>query len=405
MTSIVKDGIISDRRGFMKGAAATGMLGAVALVPAAARAAEGAGQDQGQDQDQDLHAPPGLKSEADCRYPVFYENSVPQGMKVVMKYFAALSRRDLAGMADAMQFPFVTFEGTDPQVVNTRDELMSKPPQSMDVSGKGDASLLRPGSYDVMENIETLVYHPVGAGFSLNFTRYLPTGEKVLYCNALFGVTNNDGHWGIEYISTIFQPIDLSYETFDADAVANALHTTQRDHALARKEDDVILLRETTMFPYQTASVMLGKGGSAAGAGPGVNDYIVKGVKSRIVFHPAPTADEITHLTPEQMAAAEKGMQDFYQRAAGGPGGKWGYSLEFAGPKGKGTRVIFAGTNKGHVYSGFSRFTPDGLLISEVCWIGVIPYKKQIWAAADIVGVFGQVMTMNHLNDPQTAIS
>jgi hypothetical protein len=404
MDGRLQDGLVSGRRGFMKGAALTGMLGAVGLAPVAARAAEGS--EAGQDDSQDLHAPAGVKpgAEADTRFPLYYEHSAPESMQRVMHWFAALSRRDPAGMADNMQFPFLTYEGTDPVVINTRDEFMATPPPSMNVTGKSNERgdpLIHPGAYDVMENIEMLIFHPVGCGFSLNFTRYRATGQKILFCNALVGVTNNDGHWGIEYISTIFQPADLAVEEFDAQAVADALHTTQRDHALARKEDDVIGLRQTVMFPVPSASVNLGSGGSSAGAGEGINDYKIKGVKSRIHVAKVLTQDEIDHPDAATFAAEERSMQAFYKRAAGIVG-KWAYSLEFAGPKGKGTRVIFAGTDKGHVYSGYTRYTPDGVMISENCWIGTITYKKRIWAAADIVGIFGQVMTIDHGNDVQT---
>jgi hypothetical protein len=386
----------TDRRDFMKGAAAAGLLGAVALTPSLAQPAAAAPQEA-----QDIVAPP-LKpgAEADCRLPIYYETSGGEGMKLVMQYFAALSRRDPVAMAKAMQFPFLTYEGTDPRVVKTQDEFMSNPPPSMNVTGKGD-NLIHPGAYDVMENCELLLYHPVGAGFSLNFTRYRADGHKILYCNALIGVTNNDGHWGIEYMSTIFQPADLAYETFDAEAVVNALHNTQRDHALARKEGDVIALRETTMFPVPSASVSLGTGGSSAGAGEGINTFKIKGVKTRIQMAAPPTQDDISHPNAQVMAAGERSMQAFYTRAAGTVG-KWAYSLEFAGPRGKGTRVLFAGTDKGHVYSGYSRYTPDGIFISENCWIGTITYRKKIWAAADIVGIFGQVMTLDHGNDVLT---
>jgi hypothetical protein len=404
MDGSLQDGSLSGRRGFIKGVAVTGMLGAFGLTPAATWAAEEGGGVR--DDSQDLHAPAGVKpgAEADTRFPLYYEHSAPESMRRVMQWFAALSRRDMAGMADNMQFPFLTYEGTDPVVFNSRDEFMSAPPPSMNVTGKSNQRgdpLIHPGAYDVMENIEMLIFHPVGCGFSLNFTRYRATGQKILFCNALVGVTNNDGHWGIEYLSTIFQPSDLAVEDFDALAVSNALHTTQRDHALARKEDDVIGLRETVQFPVPSASVSLGTGGSSAGAGEGINDYRIKGVKSRISVPKVLTQEEIDHPDAATMAAGEKSMQAFYKRAAGVVG-KWAYSLEFAGPNGKGTRVLFAGTDKGHVYSGYTRYTADGVMISESCWIGCITYKKKIWAAADIVGIFGQVMTLDHGNDDQT---
>jgi len=397
-TANAADNASTDRREFIKGAAAAGLIGAVGLASNLAQPAAAAPQAEVEDPP----APPGLKpgAEPDCRFPLFYETSVAEGMRLVMQYFAALSRRDLAGMAKTMQYPFLTYEGTDPVIVQSVDELMSSPPPSMNVTGKGD-HLIHPGAYDVMENVEALLYHPVGAGFSMNFSRYRSDGHKILVCNALFGVTNNDGHWGIEYMSTIFQPADLAYETFDADAVLNAMNLTQRDHALARKERDVIGLRETTMFPIPSASVWLG--GSTANAEPAraghpMAAYRVKGVKTRIRMSKPPTPEEIIHPSAQELAAGEQGMQRFLE-ASGGPVGKWGYSLEFAGPQGKGNRVLFAGTDKGHMFQGFSRFTADGTFISETRYIGAVCYKKKIWAASDVVGIFVQVMYLDHGND------
>jgi hypothetical protein len=391
----MKDDANLGRREFMKGAA-VGLLSTAVLTPAL-------GQSAGAEAEaEDLPTPAGLKpgAEPDNRFPVFYESSVPEGMRLVTEYYAALVRRDLKGMAETLHYPFLTYEGTDPVIVESADQLMSSPPPSMNVTGKGD-NLIYPGSYDILEGIELHIYNPVGAGFSLEYSRYRPNGDKILTCHGLYGVTNNDGKWGIEYMSTIFQPAALSYERFDANRVAEALHTTQRDHALARKERDVIGLRETTEFPINSASVWLG--GSTGNSGPAraghpMAPYRVKGVKSRIRASAAPTEEEILHPSPQVMAAGEKSMQAFVN-ASGGPVGKWAYSLEFAGPKGKGTQIMFAGTDKGHMYSGYTRYTADGTMISETRFIGAICYKKKIWAAADIVGVFGQTMYLDHAND------
>ena len=387
----VKDTI--GRREFIKGAA-VGFLGEAALSPVF-------GQSDATQAEVDLPTPAGLKpgAEPDNRFPVFYENSVPEGMRLLTEYYAALVRRDLKGMAETLHFPFLTYEGTDPVVVESSDQLMSTPPASMNVTGKGD-NLIHPGTYDILEGIELHIYNPIAAGFSLEYSRYRADGAKILTCHGLYGVTNNDGKWGIEYMSTIFQPAALSYERFDAEAAVTALHTTQRDHALARKERDVIGLRETTMFPVKSASVWIG--GSTANSGPAraghpMAPYRVKGVKSRIRMMD-PTEEEIVHPSPQVMAAGEKSMQSFVD-ASGGPVGKWAYSLEFAGPKGKGTEIMFSGTDKAHMYSGYTRYTADGTTISETRFIGAVCYKKKIWAAADIVGVFGQTMYLDHGND------
>jgi hypothetical protein len=400
MTDRASEEKAADRRTFLKSAAAAGLLGAVATAPGLIPSAEAAPQAN----KENPQTPAGLRpgAEPDCRFPEFYQTSVPAGMRLVTDYFAALSRRDPRGMAQTLHFPFLSYEGTEPVIVESVEKLLSDPPPSMNVTGKGD-HFIKPGAYDVMEGIELLIYNPIGAGFSLTFGRYHANGQKILVCNALFGVTNNDGKWGIEYMSTIFQPASLTYETFDADAVASALHTTQRDHALARKEHDVLGLRNTVMFPGRTASVWIG--GSTANSGPAregkaMEPYRVQGVKSRIRVTDA-TEQSIDHPSAEVLANGEKSMARFLA-ASGGPVGKWAYSLEFAGPLGRGTRVLFAGTDKGHIYSGYTRFTADGTMISETRFIGAVTYRQRIWAASDITGVFGQVMFHDHANDVLT---
>jgi len=55
----------------------------------------------------------------DARFPMTYKTSVPEGVKVMTAYFAALSERDLKGMAETLHFPFASYEGTDPVSENT----------------------------------------------------------------------------------------------------------------------------------------------------------------------------------------------------------------------------------------------------------------------------------------------
>src|SRR5476649_2133516 len=69
----------------------------------------------------EFETPPGMHpmGQLDARFPVAYETSVPQAMAVATRWMAALARRDLAGMAAQMHFPFAIFEGTEPQTVES----------------------------------------------------------------------------------------------------------------------------------------------------------------------------------------------------------------------------------------------------------------------------------------------
>src|SRR5580692_8753257 len=100
----------SDRRNFIKGAAAAGFLGAVGVPPAFSE--EPRAQGQAMANDEPVQAPSlpagGL---LDQRYPISYRNSIPAAVRVMTDYFAALSQRDLKGMAEMCHFPFASFEG------------------------------------------------------------------------------------------------------------------------------------------------------------------------------------------------------------------------------------------------------------------------------------------------------
>src|ERR1700679_2803109 len=106
----------ADRRGFLKGAtlgaigtmAATSAFGQNLVIPHQGKA-------------EDVQKPKGLNRRAmlDQRFPVAYQNSVPQAVSCVIQFFAALSERNLKGMADVMHFPFGSFEASEAVRVNS----------------------------------------------------------------------------------------------------------------------------------------------------------------------------------------------------------------------------------------------------------------------------------------------
>jgi hypothetical protein len=87
------------------------------------------------------------------------------------------------------------------------------------VAAKGE-SKARAGSYDILDRIELLLYGPCGVAFSLDYSRFRADGQKLFGVFGIYGITNNDGHWGIEYMSTIFRPADQIHLTYDAEAFA-----------------------------------------------------------------------------------------------------------------------------------------------------------------------------------------
>lgn len=386
----------TERRNFIKGAAAAGLLGAVGMTSGFAQRAEPTPQAEVQDP----QAPAGLRplAQPDCRFPIAYETSVPEGMRLLTQFFAALCRRDLAGMAQTLHYPFVTFEGIDAVIVDSAEKLMADPPPSLNVTGKGN--LIKPGAYDMMESIQLHVYSPIAAGFSLDFSRYRSDGHKLLACNGIYGITNNDGKWGIEYLSTIFTPADQLFETYDAESALNYRHDIWRDHDLARKYSDLDQMRRESSSVGRRVFVWIGGTNSTSGSareGRPMEPYRIKGVKSRLQVTDT-TQDDIDHPRAGALAAMSQNQAQFLDWSGGGVG-KWAASLEFPGPRGRGSRVLLAGTDKAHVSTGYVRYTADGTVINETRMLETITYRRGAPGRWRMAGMFGEAMYQDCTND------
>lgn len=375
--------VSKDRREFMKGVAVAGLVGGVALPAAVAQAASPSQADE------DPKPIPDMKTGAqvDGRFSVSHQKSVPQSMRVVSEYFTALSERNLDGMAQMMQYPFVSYEGPDAVLIESADKLMSAPPPSMNVTGKGDHRI-QPGSYDILDNIQLHVYSPVGTGLSLEYSRFDKNGNKLFACHGLYGITNNDGKWGIEYMSTIFKPANqVARDDWYNFPLGNAgLHESHRDHVMARRYNDLPELRKTVYDPYPHGSLWIGTSNSPnAAKGKPMDDYKIKGVKSRLRFSTGDTEQEINK---------QNYGQNQFSNISGGRVGIWTLSIETPD-----TRVIYASAEKAHFYAGYYRYTADGAVISEHRYIGALVNRKDVWLGNDITRIVGHVVYQDRSND------
>src|ERR1700733_6471567 len=84
----------------------------------------------------DPKAPKGLGPRAtpDLRFSMCYFPAVPEAARVMTKFFHGLAQRDLKLMADALHFPFATWEGASQVIVNSPEELLAKAPPSLNMS-------------------------------------------------------------------------------------------------------------------------------------------------------------------------------------------------------------------------------------------------------------------------------
>lgn len=120
--------------------------------------------------------PKGLRpgSQLDARFPISYQSSVPEAMRVIIEYFKALSQRDMAGVAKSLHFPFALYEDIDPVVVESESALLNNPPATINVTGKGETQVME-GSYDLLERLELQTFSPVAAVLTMSFMRYTLT--------------------------------------------------------------------------------------------------------------------------------------------------------------------------------------------------------------------------------------
>jgi hypothetical protein len=384
------------RRQFVQTVGAAGALGAIAGIgglPAAASAAQAPARPaqpapQAPPAADDFPKPPALRAggQLDSRFPVSFATPVSEGLRLVTEYFTALSQRDLAGVARTLHFPFAIYEDIEPIVVQGAADLTANPPPTLNATGRGKSRIM-PGSYDLLESVNVHLYCPVGGVFSLTFARYTPDGHKLLVCDGVYAVTNNDGRWAIQLASTIVHEADFIGVTYP-DAEQADLRGNQNYLAAFGYGNEAILNDPKTgrgsyeaplPIGTRTASVNFGYGprerSRDARLGHPMEGWKVKGIKSRL------NVAVVTEQTLNRNI--DTNLKEFID-LAGGAVGQYAYTRD------RPVRpiVIHSTHDKAHTLNGYFRYTADGTLISETRGVGIRIYKAGHWATA---GGLGQV--------------
>ena len=381
-----------DRRQFVQAMGAAGVLGALGNVAPAALARAAADQAAGGQAPpagpSEFAKPAGLMegSQLDSRYPVSFAAPVSQGFRLLTEYFTALNERNLEAIGRTLHFPFAIYEDIEPIVVPTAKDLLSNPPPSLNGTGKGKTKI-KPGSYDLLESMNVHLYCPVGAAFSLSFTRYTADGHKLLACDGIYSVTNNDGRWGIQLASTIVHEVDFLGVAYP-DAEQSDIRGNQNYLAAFGYRNEAALNDPATSrgsydrpLPVgtRTASVNFGYGprerSRDAREGRPMSGWRAKGVASRLVVS--------TVTEQSRNRAITTNLAEFVE-LAGGAVGEYSYTRDLP------TRpvTIHATHDKAHTLGGYLRYTADGTLISETRSVGIRIYKQGQWGSA---GGLGQV--------------
>ena len=364
------------------GIGAIGTLAASGADAAQGRAAQA--RPSGAD---DFPKPEGLRTGAqlDSRFPVSFATPVSEGMRLMVEYFTALSQRNVAAIARTLHFPFAIYEDIEPIVIQSAAEFVATPPPSLN-PGSGKSRIM-PRSYDLLEGINVHLCCPVGAAFSLSFTRYTPDGYKLLVSDGVYSVTNNDGRWAIQLASTIVREADFIGVTYP-DAEAAATRAEQNYLAAFGYGNEAILNDPKTSrgtyeppFPAgtRTASVNFGYGprerSRDARENHPMTGWKTTGVKSRLAV--ATRSEETANR------AIDTNLAEF-NALAGGSVGTYAYTRD------RPVRpvTIHATHDKAHILNGYFRYTADGTLISETRSVGIRIYKAGHWGSA---GSLGQV--------------
>ena len=373
------------RRRFMQTVTGAGVAGVMGGQPSRLMAA---GQPQAAAAASEFQVPPTLKrgAQLDSRFRVSFAEPVTQGLRLVTEYFTALSERNLEALAKTLHFPFAIYENIEPVIVDSAAALLKSPPATLDASGKGKSRIM-PGSYDLLESINVHLYCPVGGAFSLSFTRYTPDGHKLLVCDGIYSVTNNDGRWGIQLASTIVHEADFIGVTYpDAEAAdirGNQNYLAAFGYGNEKILNDAASSRGSYEVPLpagtRVASVNFGYGprerSRDAREGRPMTGWRTKGVKSRL------SVNTVTEESRNRVIATN--LPEFIE-LAGGAVGEYSYTRDLP------TRPvsIHATHDKAHTLGGYLRYTANGTLISETRSVGIRIYKNGHWASA---GGLGQV--------------
>ena len=332
--------------------------------------------------------PPGLKQGAqlDSRFPVSFAVPVAESFKLVTEYFTALSQRNLEALGRTLHFPFAIYEDIEPIVVPTAADLLKNPPSSLNSTGRGKTKILR-GSYDLLESVNVHLYCPVGSAFSVSFTRYTSNGHRLLACDGIYSVTNNDGRWAIQLASTIVHEVDFIGVTYpdaeQADIRGNQNYLAAFGYGNEAALNDPKTSRGAYEVPLpvgtRTASVNFGYGprerSRDAREGRPMDGWRTKGVKSRL------TVSTVTEESRNR--AITTNLAEFVELAGGAVG-------EYAYTRDRPVRpiTIHATHDKADTLGGYFRYTADGTLISETRSVGIRNYRNGHWGSA---GGLGQV--------------
>jgi len=377
----------SERRDLLKSVGAFGVLGAVGAVGLGANQADAQTPTRARGAPE-FSKPANLKpgAQLDSRFPVSFSETVSQGLRLVIEYYTALSQRNLTAIAKTLHFPFAIYEEIEPVVLQSERDLLANPPATLNGTGKGRSRIAK-GSYDLLESVNVHLYCPVGGVFSLSFARYTADGHKLLDCDGIYSVTNNDGRWAIQLASTIFHERGFENDRYPDAEETHRIGSQGYLAAFGYRDEKLLNDLSTGRGSYEPelpvgtkrASVNFGYGPRDRSRDARNNNpmagWRTAGIKSRL---------SVSEITAQSGTGTMNTNLNEFVELAGGSVGEYDYTrLRPERPL-----VIHATHDKAHTLGGYWRYTSAGELISETRSVGIRIYKGGRWGD---VGGLGQV--------------
>jgi hypothetical protein len=229
---------------------------------------------------------------------------------------------------------------------------------------------------------------------SMVYNRYGSDGKRLHRCEGIYTVTNNDGRWALQAMSTIFTPDRMVGMVYPD--VVEIVKRIRIDHDLSYTASD----RSLEPSGNGGASLGVDNGGSPWNLGPAgkaMDQFKVVGVKSRLNYRapgaPSPFPTESAAKTREQELAD---YADYRKLMGSTTGEEWGWVYGII-PE---TRVIHHTVNKAHRFSAAVRFTASGEQISTNTDLSVVTFRKGKWANS---GSFAYTTPHDRANDVEVA--
>lgn len=348
-----------------------------------------------------VHPPPpgALRPNAipDARFAMNFRDSVPRATEVMMRFFAALTSRDASGIATQLHFPLGSFEGSEPVITEDSREFAERPPASLSMALEPERhtdhdGYLQAGCYDTFAGLEILNCNAVCVNVAMSYNRYDRRGHPLLRCDGVYCVTNNDGVWGIQAMSTIFTPAQALGVPFD-DAIARS-RRLRFDHCLAYMVED----EKGVWGPIRQYGLNIGvSGGARPGGQRGViwkesldghamEFFEAAGVKSRL------SVEDMTQERLDGLGIPFEGFDDYRALWSKTGLGNFGWVVGGAPP----ARIIHVSVDKAHVLQGATRFTTSGEFINNSIEVDVVTYRRGRWGLA---GIWGYITERDRTND------